>query len=85
MVPPSLTGTAIEQWRQTNWKRVTVVAEFRRNGFLDYGYFTDKEGQEVPVDFTPTKSGKDQKVEFVLYDVNSEQVFQSIFLVIDVE
>ncbi|MBJ7457872.1 MAG: hypothetical protein JHD02_01660 [Thermoleophilaceae bacterium] len=44
LVPANLTGTAIETWRQANWKRVTVVAEFRRNGFLDYGYFTDHEG-----------------------------------------
>lgn len=46
LVPTSLTGSAIEAWRQANWKRVTLVAEFRRNGFLDYGYMTDKEGQD---------------------------------------
>jgi Tfp pilus assembly protein PilX len=46
LVPSNLTGAAIEAWRQQNWKRVTLVAEFRRNGFLDYGYFTDKEGQD---------------------------------------
>lgn len=46
LVPGNLTGTAIEAWRQKNWKRVTIVAEFRRNGFLDYGYFTDHEGRD---------------------------------------
>lgn len=46
LVPPNLTGSAIETWRQNNWKRVTIIAEFRRNGFLDYGYFTDHEGRD---------------------------------------
>ena len=46
LVPADLTGTAIESWRQNNWKRVTLVAEFRRNGFLDYAYFTDHEGKD---------------------------------------
>lgn len=46
LAPATLTASEIETWRQSNWKRVTLVAEFRRNGFLDYGYFTDKEGQD---------------------------------------
>jgi hypothetical protein len=56
LVPPSLTGSQIEAWRQTNWKRVTIVAEFRRNGFLDYGYFTDKEGQDPALQTTLTNA-----------------------------
>jgi Tfp pilus assembly protein PilX len=46
LVPSTVPDSQVEAWRQTNWKRVTVVAEFRRNGFLDYGYFTDKEGKD---------------------------------------
>jgi hypothetical protein len=53
LVPANLTGTAIETWRQANWKRVTLVSEFRRNGFLDYAYFTDKEGQDPALQTNP--------------------------------
>ncbi len=45
LVPPVLpTGETVETWRQKNWKRATIVTEFRRNGFLDFVYFTDREG-----------------------------------------
>lgn len=46
LVPSNIPDGQVEAWRQANWKRVTIVAEFRRNGFLDYGYFTDKEGMD---------------------------------------
>ncbi len=34
---------AIDAYRQQKWKKVSIVAEFRRAGFLDYVYFTDHE------------------------------------------
>lgn len=49
LVPANLTGTAIEDWRQKNWTRVTLAAEFKRNGFLDYAYFTDHEGVDPAI------------------------------------
>jgi Tfp pilus assembly protein PilX len=42
-VPSTVLTNDIEQWRQSNWKRSSVVVEFRRAGFLDYVYFTDHE------------------------------------------
>lgn len=49
LVPANIPDSQIESWRQKNWKRVTLVAEYRRNGFLDYGYFTDKEGMDPAI------------------------------------
>lgn len=40
------TAATIEQWRQKRWKKRSVVVDFRRRGFLDFAYFTDKEGQD---------------------------------------
>lgn len=34
---------AVHNYRQRKWKKVSIVAEFRRAGFLDYVYFTDHE------------------------------------------
>ena len=45
-VPANVPNAQIEAWRQTHWKRVSTVVEFRRNGFLDYAYFTDHEGRD---------------------------------------
>lgn len=45
-VPANVAAANVESWRQTNWKRVSTVVEFRRNGFLDYAYFTDREGRD---------------------------------------
>lgn len=41
-VPASFAGT-VEQWRAAEWKRSSIVSEFRRAGFLDYVYFTNHE------------------------------------------
>ncbi|MBJ7353677.1 MAG: hypothetical protein JHC98_02535 [Thermoleophilaceae bacterium] len=47
LVPSVLpNGETPESWRQKNWKRATIVTEFRRNGFLDFVYFTDHEGYD---------------------------------------
>jgi hypothetical protein len=42
-VPYSVPTSGIDDWRQANWKRSSIVVEFRRAGFLDYVYFTDHE------------------------------------------
>lgn len=42
-VPMTVANADVESWRQNNWKRVSLVVEFRRAGFLDYVYFTDHE------------------------------------------
>jgi len=59
LAPSNLTGSQIEQWRQKNWKRVTIVAEFRKNGFLDYGYFTDHEGLDPLLQATALQTACD--------------------------
>lgn len=46
LVPSTVAATDVEAWRQANWKKVSVVSEFRRNGFLDYGYFSDHESRD---------------------------------------
>lgn len=40
------TASSINTWRQKRWKHRSIVVEFRRKGFLDYAYFTDREGLE---------------------------------------
>jgi hypothetical protein len=45
-VPANIADSNIEQWRQNNWTRRSVIIELRRNGFLNYGYFTDHESQD---------------------------------------
>ncbi|MFT4050375.1 MAG: hypothetical protein QM648_11160 [Solirubrobacterales bacterium] len=37
------TAAEIADWRAKKWKKVSIVTEFRRAGFLDYAYFTDHE------------------------------------------
>lgn len=37
---------SMNTWRQKRWKHRSIVVEFRRRGFLDYAYFTDREGLE---------------------------------------
>jgi hypothetical protein len=46
LVPTNVLDANVEAWRQKNWKKVSLVAEFRRNGFLDYGYFSDHESRD---------------------------------------
>lgn len=46
--------TSIERWRQLRWKKRSVVIDFRRRGFLDFAYFTDSEGQDPPVQPSPS-------------------------------
>lgn len=45
-VPDTVTGSGIEAWRAQHWKKVSIVTEFRRAGFLDYVYFTDHEAMD---------------------------------------
>ncbi len=52
-VPATWTGSA-EEWRAQNWKKASIVAEFRRAGFLDYVYFTNHEALD-PTFSTQTK------------------------------
>ncbi len=40
------TAASINEWRQKRWRHRSIVVEFRRRGFLDYAYFTDREGLE---------------------------------------
>lgn len=40
------TAASVEQWRQRRWKKRSIVVDFRRRGFLDFAYFTDKESQD---------------------------------------
>lgn len=47
------TADSINTWRQKRWKHRSIVVEFRRRGFLDYAYFTDREGLE-PVLYSNT-------------------------------
>lgn len=47
------TAASINTWRQKRWKHRSIVVEFRRKGFLDYAYFTDREGLE-PMFYTNT-------------------------------
>lgn len=42
--PASITN--VNAWRASKWKKRSIVLEFRRKGFLDYAYFTDKEGRD---------------------------------------
>ncbi len=42
-VPSDVAPSQIDAWRQKNWRKVSVVAEFRRTGFLDFVYFSDRE------------------------------------------
>ncbi|MFY9488598.1 MAG: hypothetical protein WAP35_07895 [Solirubrobacterales bacterium] len=48
------TAASVKQWREKRWKRRSVVADFRRRGFLDFAYFTDREGMDPPVQSDPT-------------------------------
>lgn len=40
------TADSINTWRQKRWRHRSIVVEFRRRGFLDFAYFTDREGLE---------------------------------------
>jgi hypothetical protein len=51
----SRSAASISKWRELRWKKRSIVLEFRRKGFLDYAYFTDKEG------FDPALQGATQK------------------------
>ncbi|MFY9469562.1 MAG: hypothetical protein WAP37_05555 [Solirubrobacterales bacterium] len=46
-------AASVKQWRELRWKRRSVVADFRRRGFLDFAYFTDIEGQDPPLQPDP--------------------------------
>ncbi|MGH2907426.1 MAG: hypothetical protein ACRDKI_11765 [Solirubrobacterales bacterium] len=59
--PPPPASANIATWRNTKWKRRSVVIEFRRKGFLDYAYFTDKEGAD------PVLQGTAQKTNCATY------------------
>jgi hypothetical protein len=48
-VPATIADANVEAWRQANWTRRSVIIELRRNGFLNYGYFTDHESQDPDV------------------------------------
>jgi hypothetical protein len=39
-------SAAVEAYRKSHWKSVSIVSEFRRAGFLDYAYFTDHEAMD---------------------------------------
>lgn len=59
-VPANVSAANVESWRQANWKRVSTIVEFRRSGFLDYAYFTDREGRDPALLHTNNqKSGCD--------------------------
>lgn len=45
-VPSTVAASGIESWRAAHWKKVSIVTEFRRAGFLDYVYFTDHEAMD---------------------------------------
>jgi len=63
---------------------ITINIEGIKNNDLTDLNLAYKETLEIPVDFTPVSSGNSQKVEFVLYDMESNQVLQTIFLMINV-
>jgi hypothetical protein len=45
-VPPNVADADVEAWRQQHWTRRSTIIELRRNGFLNYGYFTDHESRD---------------------------------------
>jgi hypothetical protein len=51
--PPVPATSTISTWRATKWRRRSIVIEFRRKGFLDYAYFTDKEGKDPSIQPSP--------------------------------
>jgi hypothetical protein len=51
--PPAPSTASIAAWRAKKWRKRSIVIEFRRKGFLDYAYFTDKEGIDPAIQNAP--------------------------------
>jgi uncharacterized membrane protein len=81
-------GTVIVGIVNREYETINYLLEIHINGEVtdETGPIVLSRGEkwEHPVSFTPTKSGQEQKVEFVLYEEDKENEYLQLSLWIDV-